>query len=300
MKVLIAGGTGFLGSALAKSLEASGHEVWSLTRRQPRSDHELQWDGRSRGAWAKALDQADVVVNITGFGLEHWPWTERQKQRFLDSRILPGTALTSAIRAAENRPHTFLQISGINYYGARGEGVAEESWPAAGDYLAQLSVRWEAATQPVEELGVRRVIARSAVVLDTHAGLFPLMALPVKMWVGGPIGDGRQALPWIHVRDEIAAMRLLLEKPDASGAFNLIAPELTSNAEFMQAVAKALHRPYWFRTPAFLLQLALGEMSTLVVDGRFSRPQRLLELGFAFQYPTIRSASEDLLNRPAS
>src|SRR5512140_3587998 len=178
MKVLIAGGSGFLGSALAKAIRASGHEVWVLTRKQPRNLNQIQWDGRTAGDWAARLNDIDEVVNVTGYGLEHWPWTAAKKQRFLDSRVEPAAALVAGIQRAKRRPSAFLQVSGINYYGARGEGIADEGSPAADDYLARLTVEWEAASQRVEGLGVRRIVARTAVVLDAHGGLFPLMALP--------------------------------------------------------------------------------------------------------------------------
>ncbi len=300
MKILIAGGTGFLGSALGGFLRSSDHEVWILTRRIPRSDGEVQWDGRSTNGWVDRLNAADAVVNVTGYGLEHWPWSAAQKRRFLDSRVQPAAALASGIEQAKRRPQVFLQISGINFYGARGEGIADEKSPAGDDYLARLTVQWEAASKPVEALGVRRIVARTAVVLDAHGGLFPLMALPVKLFFGGPLGDGSQAVPWIHLHDEIAAMKFLLERPEAVGAFNLIAPQPASNAEFMRAVARSMHRPYWFRTPAFLLRAALGEMSTLILDGRYSRPARLSGLGFEFQYPTMESALGNLLQSHAA
>ncbi len=300
MKVLIAGGRGFLGSALSRSLAQGGHDVRVLTRARPVQNDQIQWDGRTVGNWAKSLADTDAVVNLTGYGLEHWPWNGRQKQRFIDSRIAPALALLAAMRASEHKPRTFLQISGINYYGARGDGVADESWPPADDYLAQLTVQWEAATQPLEELGISRVVARTAVVLDTHGGLFPLMALPVRLFAGGRLGNGLQAMPWIHLADEIRALRLLLERTDVSGPFNLIAPQPTSNAEFMQAVARVLHRPYWLHVPGFALQAILGQMSTLVLDGRYSRPKRLNEIGFEFQYPTVQSACSDLLGSPAA
>ncbi len=242
----------------------------------------------------------DAVVNVTGYGLEHWPWTVRRKRRFLESRVVPGAALASAIRKLARRPRTFLQISGINYYGTSGEGVADERSPAASDYLAQLAVQWEAASQAVEDVGVRRIVARTAVVLDVHGGLFPLMALPVRLWVGGPLGDGRQVVPWIHVEDEMAALRFLLEREEARGPYNLVAPQSTSNAEFMRAVASAMHRPYWFPMPAFPLRMALGEMSTLVLEGRASRPARLTDLGFKFRYPTIDAALHSLLRPQAA
>jgi hypothetical protein len=140
-------------------------------------------------------------------------------------------------------------------------------------------------------------VARSAVVLDAHSGLFPLMSLPVRLGAGGPLGDGRQAVPWIHIEDQVRALRFLVENEKASGPFNLIAPDATSNAEFMRAVAKAIGRPYWFHTPSFALRAVLGGMSTLVLDGRYSQPKRLVELGFNFRYPTINSALADLFGQ---
>lgn len=300
MKILVAGGTGFLGSTLRSSLKASGHDVWILTRRQPRAADEVRWDGRATGEWVSRLSETDAVVNATGYGLEHWPWSAARKRRFLDSRVLPATALVQGIQTAQRKPAVFLQISGINYYGARGDGIADESWLPADDYLAQLTVAWETASKPVEALGMRRIIARTAVVLDTRGGLFPLMALPVKLGFGGPLGNGRQAVPWIHIQDQAAAMRFLLERQDATGPFNLIAPQPTSNAEFMRAIARVTHRPYWLPTPAVLLRGLLGEMSTLVVDGRYSAPRRLSELGFEFRFPTIDAALKDLFRSRAS
>lgn len=297
MKVLIAGGSGFMGTALANSLRAEGHEVWILTRRQRTQAHEIHWDGRSTNGWARRVEEMDAVVNVTGYGLEHWPWTKSQKQRFLDSRVLPGRALVAAIQAAARRPAVFLQISGINHYGLRGESVADESTPPADDFLAQLTVQWEAATQPVEDLGVRRIVARTAVVLARRGGLFPLMALPVRLFFGGPLGTGRQAMPWIHLADHVAAIRFLLAHKEARGAFNLIAPTPTSNVEFMRAAAKALHRPFWFPAPGFLLRAALGEMSVLLIEGRYCQPKRLLELGYQFGFPAIDQALRDLLSK---
>jgi hypothetical protein len=294
MKVLIAGGSGFMGSALADFMRFVGHQVWILTRNNSNHPNEIHWDGKTTDGWTERVADMDAVVNMTGFGLEHWPWTKSQKQRFLDSRVIPGRALVSGLKISQHRPGVFLQISGINYYGTHGSVIANEWTPAASDYLARLTVQWEAATRPVEELGVRHVIARSAVVLDSHGGLFPLMALPVRLFVGGPLGGGKQAVPWIHLADQTGALRFLLENENARGVFNLISPTPTSNVEFMRAIAEALYRPYWFPTPAFLLKVVLGEMSTLIVDGRYSQPKRLLESGYQFHFPTIKSALKDL------
>ena len=295
MKVLIAGGSGFLGTALVNSLRRDGHEAIILTRRAPKRPDQIQWDGRTTTGWGQIVNEVDAVVHLTGIGLEHGPWTQRQKQKFMDSRILPGLALVSAIQNASRRPMIFLQASGINHYGLRGEGVADESTPPTDDFLAQLTVQWEDATQPIEELGVRRVITRNAVVLARHGGLFPLMALPARLFFGGRFGDGRQAMPWIHLRDQTRAIRLLLENENARGAYNLISPVPASNDDFMRAIARALRRPYWFHIPAFLLRMGMGEMSVLLTEGRYSQPKRLIELGFQFEFERLEDAMKDLL-----
>jgi uncharacterized protein len=297
MKVLIAGGSGFLGTSLRNSLTKDGHDVFVLTRRASHTPDQIQWDGKTTNGWGHVINNMDAVVNLTGYGLEHWPWTKRQKQKFVDSRVIPGRALVSAIKDATRRPRVFLQTSGVNRYGLRGDGVADESTPPAEDFLAQLAVKWEEATKPIEELAVRRVIARNAVVLARSDGLFPLMTLAPRLFFGGTFGDGRQAMPWIHIADQTNAMRFLLENENANGPHNLISPQPTSNAEFMRAVARALHRPYWFHVPKFLLRLALGEMSVLLTEGRYSQPKRLIELGFRFQFETLDDAMEDLLVR---
>jgi uncharacterized protein (TIGR01777 family) len=294
MKVLIAGGSGFLGSALSAALRSKGHQVWILTRQHSNNPYELNWDGESPNGWVERVDDFEAIVNLTGFGLEHWPWTNVQKRHFRDSRILPGLALVSAIKQSVHPPRSFLQISGINYYGAFGDMPADEETQPGDDYLAKLAVEWEASTNEVEELGIRRIVARSAVVLDSHGGLFPLMVLPVRLFIGGPLGSGDQAVPWIHLTDQIDALCYLLENEKISGVFNLVSPTPTSNKEFMRAIATAIHRPCWFPTPEILLRAVLGEMSTLVVDGRYCIPKRLLDAGYKFHFPTIKNALQNL------
>ena len=297
MKVLIAGGSGFLGTALINSLKHDNHKVITLTRRPPQNSDQTQWDGKTINGWGYLVNEVDAVVHFTGFGLEHWPWTPTQKQKFIDSRVIPGRALASAIQNAARPPKVFLQSSGVNRYGLRGEGIADESTPPGEDFLAQMTVPWESVTEPIEALGVRRVITRNAVVLAKRGGLFPLMALATRLFFGGRFGSGKQAVPWIHLTDHISAVRFLLENEKARGAYNLIAPAPTSNADFMRAIAKALHRPYWFHIPAFLLKLILGEMSILLTEGRYSQPKRLIELGFQFRFGRLETAMEDLLAR---
>ncbi len=297
MEVLIAGGSGFLGTSLARDLRQAGHQVRVLTRLPAVSPDQVHWDGSPAGDWAGLIDQTEAVINLTGYSLAHWPWTKSRKQRFYDSRVLPGQALTAAIQKARRRPRLFFQASGINRYGLRGD-IADESTPAADDFLANLTVPWEASTAELEGLGVRRIILRQAVVLAGDGGMLPWMSLPVRLFAGGPVGNGRQAVPWIHIRDYAAAVLFLLENQEARGPFNLVAPTPTSNAEFMRALARALHRPYWLPAPVFLLKLFLGEMSVLLTEGRYCKPGRLLDLGYRFHHPGIGEALENLYGTP--
>ena len=300
MKVLIAGGSGFMGRHLIASLIADSHQVWVLSRIPTKTIKDTQvigWDGRTMDGWGPLVNEMDAVINLSGLSLYNWPWTKSKKQQFVDSRVEPGRALATAIKNATHRPDVFIQISGINYYGLRGEGVADENTPPGDDYLSQLTVAWENATKPVEEVGVRHVVCRTAVVLADDAILLWLMALPVRLLVGGPIGNGEQALPWIHIDDQIGAIRFLMESPVARGPFNLIAPQTTSNAAFIRTLAKVLRRPYWFRVPAFLLRLVLGEMSVTVTEGRYSRPERLFEIGYNMRYVKLEEALRNIYKK---
>ncbi len=295
MNVMIAGGSGFLGNTLAKSFLADGHQVFILTRgsKVMQGAKAVNWDAKTTNGWGQLANEMDVIIHLAGKTLASWPWTASTKRAFHDSRILPGLALAQAILEAAHRPGIFIQQSGINHYGLSGE-LADESTPPADDFLAQLTVQWENATKSVEELGVRRVVLRSAPVLAQDGGLLSLMALPTKLFAGGPLGDGKHAMPWIHIKDWVGGVRYLIANENSLGVYNLIAPTPTSNADFNRALAKVLHRPYWFPTPSFLLRIFLGEMSVLVLEGRFAQPKRLIESGYRFQFAGLREALTDL------
>lgn len=299
MNILIAGGAGFIGSRLTESLLRDGHQVWILSRNPgrlslPRGAQALNWDGRSTRGWGGRVSEMDALINLAGATIGAWPWSEARKQLILSSRVDAGRAMAEAIQAASQRPKVLIQASGIGYYGPSTVRGLTEKTPAGNDYLAGVAKQWEASSQPVDALGVRRVVIRTAVALDRSAGILPLMSLSVKLFVGGPLGSGRQGVSWIHIEDEIRAIRFLLEHEEAVGAFNLTAPNPLSNAEFMRALADAFKRPYWLPAPAFAMRLVLGEMSTLVLDGQFAVPARLLDLGFTFKYPTLPAALQAL------
>lgn len=295
MNIMISGGTGLLGTALTKSFLADGHKVFILSRKQSdRSDVQIvKWDARTTHGWGHLINEMDVVIHLAGRSTAAWPWTAAKKKSFEDSRILPGLALAQAIREATRRPSLFVQVSGINHYGLHGD-LADETTPPGEDFLAQLTVKWEAATQSVEELGGRRLILRTPPVLARENLIMKLIALPVQLFFGGPIGSGKQPFPWVHIRDWVAAVRYLMANESGHGVYNMIAPEQTTLADFTRVLANVLRRPYWFPVPAFLMRNVLGEMSVLILEGRFAQPKRLLASGYMFQFPGPREALTDL------
>ncbi len=299
MKVIIAGGSGLLGRALAARLMAARHEVVVLSRQgshdaRPRR---VRWtpDGSS-GDWAREVDGAAAVVNLTGAGLADRRWTKARRVVLRESRVLSGRSLVAAVEAAARRPAVFVQVSGVNYYGAsQGDRVIDETAPAGGDFLARLCIDWEAAAEPVMALGCRLVVLRTGVVLDQRAGALPLMALPFRMFVGGPLGTGRQYLSWIHRDDWTRLAAWAMATPEASGALNAAAPGPVTNGDFARALGRALHRPCWLPVPAFALHLALGEMADLtVLNGGRVVPARAAALGFTFDHPTVAGALGDV------
>lgn len=301
MRIVITGGTGLIGQALVKNLVDDGHEVVILTRTPEKKGETLPegvravgWDGRTAEGWLDAADGADAIVNLAGENLSGGLWTKKRKQRILSSRTNAGQAVTQAVEKAAKKPKVVVQASAVGYYGPRrGEKVTEKT-SAGKDFLADVCAEWEASSAAVEKLGVRRPVIRTGLVLSGEGGVLPLMALPFKLFVGGPVGSGRQYLPWIHLDDEVRAIRLLIENERANGPFNLSAPNPLTNRGFGKALAAALHRPYFMPAPGFMMRLVLGEMSVLVLEGQKAVPQRLLDLGFKFRYPQVQAALESI------
>ncbi|MBN1485656.1 MAG: TIGR01777 family oxidoreductase [Chloroflexia bacterium] len=319
MRVVIAGGTGLIGRALSASLSRDGHEVIVLSRsperhspyateavggplQLPAGVRAAYWTGQSTGDWAHLLENAEAVVNlagenIAGSGLIPKRWTARRKQRILQSRLDAGRALVEAFDLAAQKPAVLVQASGVGIYGPRGDEEIDEEAPSgpADDFLSKTGRRWESSTTAVEEMGVRRAIIRSGGVLSTAGGVLPRLLLIVRSFVGGPTGSGRQYLPWIHVSDEVRAIRFLIEEPQARGPFNLAAPESVTNRQFMRLLGRVLRRPTFLPTPAFALKVAFGELATLLLDGQRAVPKKLLDLGFEFRFPELEPALRDLM-----
>ena len=301
MRVIITGGTGLIGQALAESLAADGHEVISLSRNPdkagglPQGARAVKWDGRSAQGWGQLAEGADAIVNLAGESIAAGRWSEARKQAILQSRVEAGQAVVDAVKAATRKPRVVVQSSAVGFYGPRGSEKIAEDTSAGHDFLASVCQAWEASTAAVEPLGVRRVIIRTGVVLAKKGGALPQMMLPFKLFIGGPLGSGRQGLPWIHLADEVAAIRFLIDQPTASGVFNLSAPNPVSNAQFGRVLGKVLGRPAFMPTPGLAMKMLFGEMSTLLLDGQFEIPQRLQQLGFTFRFADAAAALRDVL-----
>ena len=301
MRVLITGGTGLIGRALAGKLLASGHEVVILSRRPEKASglpldvRVAEWDGRSASGWGSLADGAGAIVNLAGENIAGGRWTEERKSRILESRLNAGRAVVQVVEQASVQPEVVIQASAVGYYGSLGDDKVTEESPPGRDFLAQVAVAWEDSTTSVEALEVRRVVTRSGVVLSREGGALPRMMLPFKLFLGGPLGTGKQWLSWVHIADHVAAVQYLLEDDSARGVFNVTAPEPVPNTEFSHVLGQAMKRPAVLSAPAFLLRLALGEMADVLLKGQRAYPRRLSELGFSFRFPEARTALWDLL-----
>jgi uncharacterized protein len=302
MRVVITGGSGLIGSAVAREMGGAGHEVVVLTRdlskvkTLPANTRAAQWDGRTGDGWASLLDGDTAIVHLAGESIAAGRWTASRKRRIRASRVESGGAVLAAIRQAKEKPKTLLQGSAVGIYGPCGDEVATEGHPRGTDFLAEVCVDCEASTVEAEALGVRRAVLRTGVVLSGEGGALPKMALPFRLGVGGPVGGGHQWFPWIHLADEVGAIRFLLEQEDARGPFNLTAPQPLTNRDFSRVLGKALHRPSLAPAPGFALRLVLGEMAEMLLNGQRAVPQRLLEMGYAFRFPEALQALRNLFD----
>jgi uncharacterized protein (TIGR01777 family) len=294
MRIIVAGGTGFLGSALVSRLGRERHDVQVLTR-QRRGPEQIEWtpDGTA-GAWAGALDGADAVVNLAGESIAGGRWTARRKAAIRDSRIRATRSLVAAIQSATRRPAVFVSSSGVGYYGPHGaEPVTEDARPAD-DFLAAVCRDWEAEAMRAAP-ATRVVLLRTGVVLDKDGGALPQIALPFRLFAGGPVGSGRQYMSWIHRKDWVGLATWALQTDSVSGPVNLTAPEPVTNAEFSRALGRVLHRPAFMPAPAFAMRLALGEMAdALLLSGQRVVPAKAQARGYQFQFATLEPALREI------
>ncbi|MFD5478148.1 TIGR01777 family oxidoreductase [Streptomyces hawaiiensis] len=291
-RIAVAGASGLIGGALARSLTADGHEVRRLVRGTPRTAGEVRWDPEGGRVDAAGLAGCHAVVNLAGAGVGNRRWTQAYKQRIRDSRVKGTATLAEAVASldAKDRPRVFVNGSAIGYYGETGERTVDESAPAGEGFLPSLCVEWEGATAPAQEAGVRTVCTRTGLVVSREGGawgrLFPLF----RAGAGGRMGDGRQYWSFVALHDEVAAIRHLIETDGLSGPFNVTAPHPVTNREMTAAMGRVLHRPTLFPVPATVLRTVLGEMAGDVLGSARVLPTRLLESGFRFAFPEIEGA----------
>ena len=300
MKIVIAGGSGFLGNPLAWAWAEESHDVRVLTRSLPpgQAQHEsgtgkpgitrVGWqpDGQA-GSVARELDGATALINLAGESIAGGRWTAARKQALRDSRILATRTLVNALAETPAPPSTFVSGSGIGYYGDRGNEPLTESSSAGDDFLAHLCVEWEAEARRAESAAVRVITIRTGLVLEKSGGVLPQMMRPFRFFAGGPVGSGRQYMPWVHRLDWIEMVRWIVDTPAVKGPVNVSAPHPVTNTEFARALGRALRRPALLPAPGFALKIALGEMADAVLASQRALPGVPLAHGYHFRYPEI-------------
>ena len=297
MHVLITGGTGLIGSALCKALISEGHQI-SVWSRRPFKVPEIC------GAAARGVaklgelddDSIDAVVNLAGAPIADRRWTEKRKRVLWDSRIKLTKALVAWLGERASKPEVLISGSAVGWYGDQGAASVTEQSPPHPEYTHTLCDAWESAARPADSYGIRVCLLRTGLVLAPNGGFLQRMLLPFKLGLGGPIGSGKQYMPWVHRDDMIGLIMLLLSDKDCRGPFNATAPHPVTNREFAETLGRSLGRPAVIPLPAPLLKLGLGEMSRLLLTGQNAMPEKAQRAGYQFRFTHLQAALADVLN----
>lgn len=293
MKIVIAGGSGFIGEPLVRRLLAKGHDVAVLSRdpAKVKAGRGVAWDGKSQGGWSAEAASADVVINLAGENVGEGRWTAERKHSILASRLDSTRALVEAMRSAPPHPRTYINASAVGLYGDRGDEALDELTRPGRGFLANVVKQWEEAARDAETLS-RLVIIRFGVVLAPDGGALAKLLLPFKLGAGGPIGTGRQWMSWVDRDDALRLIEWAIETDSARGVYNATAPHPATNRDFARALGAALHRPAVLPTPAFALRLAFGaEMANeMLLGGQRVLPAHAQREGFNFEYPTLEQS----------
>lgn len=298
MKIAIAGGTGFVGKALTELLINEGHHVFILSRNEKVSEHPnitfVPWLG-NHPLPTQPLEGIDALVNLAGQTI-NTRWTKEMKQKIITSRLQATETIIKIIDTLKTKPKVLINASAIGYYGTSLHDVFDEKNTTPGhDFLAQTVVKWEQTAQQAEQLHVRTVLARFGVILGKEDGALPRMVLPYKLFVGGPLGSGKQWLSWVHIDDVTRMIYFAIQNEEIHGPMNVTSPNPKRMNEFGKELAAVLQRPHLLPAPAFALRLALGEMSILVLEGQHVKPTVALEHGYTFAFPNLKEALENIL-----
>lgn len=303
MKILITGGTGFVGQRLLKSLASQGHECVVLTRNPEKARlHEStpatfhRWDGVLEDVPKEAFDGIDAVVNLMGENIADKRWSDSQKKKLEESRITATKNLVAGVEKHCEKPlQAFISASAIGYYSINTGAQLDEDSSKGNGFLSDLCEKWESATDGLTKAD-RKIIMRTGVILGPESGALNKLLPIFKLGGGGPIGNGKMMMSWISVEDMIKAIGTFLTDSKFQGTYNMVAPQAVANTEFTKALAKAVKMPAFFPVPPFALKLLMGEMSTIVLDSQHVYPKRLLEDGYQFHSPEIYDALDTLLN----
>jgi uncharacterized protein len=299
MKIFMTGGTGFVGAFLSRELAREGHAVTILSRKaQPPAPAGISWltgDPNQAGPWMAAVPEHDWIINLAGASI-FTRWSDAHKQEIFTSRVSTTRNLVTALAAGDRR-QLFCSTSAVGYYGPRGEEVLTEDSPPDAGFLGELAKAWEAEALKAQDLGVRVVITRFGIVLGQDGGALGQMVPLFRKFLGGPIGSGVQWFSWIHQADHARAFQFIQAHPEITGPVNLTAPYPVRNRDLARALGRVLHRPTLVSAPEFMVRLALGEFADTLLTGQQVLPQRLVDAGFTFNFPTIEAALTDLLGR---
>ena len=299
LKIAISGGTGFIGKALANFFDLQGHTVYILTRNKRENPlnsniHYTQWDTHSHDF---PLTSIDVVVNLAGESINNGRWTKKQKKHIVASRLHTTSSLIKQLQTLQKKPHTFINASAIGYYGTSETKTFTEQYKESGsDFLATTVKQWEEAASNATSLGMRTIYTRFGIVLGKDGGALPKMLLPYKLFIGGTIGSGNQWLSWIHLDDVIRMIDFAIHTKEIEGPLNITAPNPTTMQEFGKMLSLVMHRPHWLPVPAVALHALLGEMSMLVLQGQHVLPEKALQNGFQYSFPTLKHALQNLIS----
>jgi uncharacterized protein (TIGR01777 family) len=297
MKILISGSHGLVGTALIKSLEPEGHEIYRLVRHYPDSDSQIEWNPERYSIALSLIEGFDAVVHLAGESIAEGRWTEEKKKRIRESRVKGTRLLSDALGNLTNRPKTLISASAVGYYGDRDDELLTEESKPGSDFLSEVCVEWESATEGARQQGIRTVNCRFGIILDKDGGALKKMLPPFRMGIGGRIGSGKQWMSWIALADVVSGLKFALTNEQLAGPVNFVAPNPVRNSEFTKTLGKSLSRPTLFPIPAFGVRLAFGEMAdALLLSSQRVEPVRLKNAGFTFQLPDLGSALRNALD----
>lgn len=305
MKVLVTGATGLIGRRLCQLLTGEGHTVVALSRSSVMTEElaiaeAYKWEPEAGPPPDQALDEVDAVVHLAGEPIAAHRWSDEQKMRIRDSRIIGTRNLVNALRLTATKPRVLVSSSAVGFYGDRGDNLLIESSPAGSGFMSEVCVNWEQEAERAKHFKVRVVQVRTGVVLSEKGGALKKMLPPFKLGVGGPLGSGKQWFPWIHIEDIIGIFRHAIISSSTSGAINGTAPELVINSDFTRQLGRVLHRPTFLPVPEFALRKLMGEMADVLLSSQRVIPKAMLDAGYKFQYPSLAPALEDLLGEKRS